>query len=116
MRMVKLLSALIVSGILLSGLPPNAPAQQGVSGYTVITAVELKKLQDSEKGSLLVDTLAFSRYKQEHIQGAKNFEFPNENMDRWDNSKTGGKSQEDFIGMLGGDKDRTIVFYCLDAK
>jgi rhodanese-related sulfurtransferase len=114
--MVKLLSALMASGMLLSSLPPNAPAQQGVSGYTVITAVELKKLQDSEKDILLIDTLALSRYKQEHIQGAKNFEFPNENMDRWDNSKTGGKSQDDFIGMLGGDKDRPIVFYCLDTK
>jgi len=116
MGIVKLLSLFMGSGILFFGLSPNAPAQQGVSGYTVITAVELKKLQDSEKDSLLIDTLAFSRYKQEHIQGAKNFEFPNQNMDRWDNSKTGGKSQEDFIALLGGEKDRPIVFYCLDAK
>ncbi len=116
MRMVRLVWILMVSGILLSHIPPNALSQQGVSGYTVITAVELKKLMDSEKDILLIDTLALSRYRQEHIQGAKNFEFPNENMDRWDKSKTDGKSQEDFIGILGGDKDRPIVFYCLDAK
>jgi len=116
MRIGKLLSVVMVSGILFLSFPPNTPAQQGVSGYTVVTAVELKKLVDGEKNTLLIDNLAFSRYKQEHIQGAKNFEFPNENMDRWENSKTGGKSQEDFIALLGGDKDRPIVFYCLDAK
>lgn len=116
MKMMKLLSIAMVWGIIFLCLPSNGPTQQGVSGYTVISALELKKLQDSEKEVLLIDTLAFSRYRQEHIPGAKNFEFPNEDMDRWDKSKTGGKSQEDFIGLLSADKDRPIVFYCLDAK
>jgi rhodanese-related sulfurtransferase len=115
-RIAKPLSALMASGILFLSSPPNVPAQPGMSRYTVITAAELKKLVDTEKDILLIDNLAFSRYRQEHIQGAKNFEFPNENMERWDHSKTGGKSQEDFIALLGGDKDRPIVFYCLDAK
>ena len=116
MRIMKLLPIMTVGGVLLLCLPSSAPTQQGVSGYPVITAVELKKLQDSEKDILLIDNLAFSRFQQEHIPMAKNFEFPNENMDRWDKSKTGGKSQENFIGLLGADKDRPIVFYCLDAK
>ncbi len=115
MRIIKRPSVFVVWGILCLCLLPNAPAQD-MNGYTVISAVELKKLQDEEKGILLVDTLAYSKYKQEHIAGAKHFEFPNEKMDPWDKSKTGGKSQEEFIGLLGEDKGKPIVFYCLDAK
>ncbi len=93
----------------------RAPAQD-VSGYTVISAAELKKMQDSGTGILVIDTLAYSRYKQEHIPGAKHFEFPNGNMDPWDKSKTDGKSRDDFVALLGEDKDKLIVFYCSDEK
>ncbi len=55
-------------------LPARAGAQEA-SGYTVITAVDLKKMQDSGKEMLLIDTLAGSTYKQGHIPGAKNFEY-----------------------------------------
>lgn len=103
-------------GILFLCLASSASPQPEVKGYTVISAVELRKLQEGEKGVLLIDTLALSRYRQEHIAGAKNFEFPNENMASWDKSKTGGKSTEDFAGLLGEDRDRPVVFYCLDAK
>ena len=116
MRFAKWLSVFLASGMILLALPFLASAQQGVSGYTVITAVELKKLLENEKDTLLIDNLAVSRFKQEHLPGARHFEFPNENMDRWDKSKTDGKTQEDFTGLLGGDKDRPIVFYCLDSK
>ncbi len=101
--------------ILFICLLSGAPAQN-VSGYTVISAAELKKMQESGAGILVIDTLAYSRYKQEHIPGAKHFEFPNENMDRWDKSKTDGKSWDDFAAVLGGDKDKPIVFYCSDEK
>ena len=67
MRIMKWLSLFTVGGIIFFCLPSNGPTQQGVSGYTVISALELKKLQDSEKEILLIDTLAFSRYRQEHI-------------------------------------------------
>ncbi len=96
-------------------LSSKAPAQD-VSGYTVISAAELKKLQDSGKDILVIDTLAYSRYKQEHIPGAKHFEFPNENMDPWDKLKTDGKSRDDFVALLGEDREKTIVFYCSDGK
>jgi rhodanese-related sulfurtransferase len=104
-----------LAAIFCVSLLSGAPAQD-VRGYTVISAAELKKMQDSGTGILVMDTLAYSRYKQEHIPGAKHFEFPNDNMDRWDKSKTEGKSQDDFEIALGRDKDIRVVFYCSDEK
>jgi len=91
-------------------------AAQEPSGYTVITAADLKKMQDSGKAILVIDTLAESAYKQGHIPGAKHFEFPNGTMEPWDKSKTAGKSTEDFVALLGDDKGKPLVFYCLDEK
>ncbi len=115
MRILKLLSVFMIWGLLFLCLPPNAPAQE-VSGYTVVSAMELKKLQDAEKEILLIDNRPYQAYKQEHIPGAKQFEFPNGTMDLWDKSKTGGKSQEEFLGFLGENKDKPLVFYCTDAN
>ena len=94
---------------------PTAGAQE-VKGYTVLSATELKRMQDGGKEMLVIDTLASSTYAQGHIPGAKNFEFPNGTMESWDKSKTAGKSREDFVAFLGEDKDRALVFYCLDEK
>jgi rhodanese-related sulfurtransferase len=33
-------------------------------------------------------------------------------MNAWNTKETDGKTQEDFIQMLGTDKDKTIVIYC----
>ncbi len=33
-------------------------------------------------------------------------------MLEWNNEETAGKSQQDFIDLLGPDKERTIVVYC----
>ena len=115
MRIFKSVWFFGLSAIFLVCLLSRAPAQD-VSGYTVISAVELKKMQDSGTGILVIDTLPDSRYKQEHIPRAKHFEFPNENMDPWDKSKTGGKTKDDFAAALGEDKDKPIVFYCSDEK
>ena len=115
MRILKLLSVLVIGGILFLWVPPNAPAQD-VNGYTVVSAVELKKLQDGAKELLFIDTRPSQAYKQEHIPGAKQFEFPNGTMDQWEKSKTGGKSQEEFLGFLGENKDKPLVFYCTDAN
>jgi len=101
--------------VLLISLLARAGAQE-VSGYTVITAVDLKKMQESGKAILVIDTLAESAYKQGHIPGAKPFEFPNGTMERWDGSKTAGRSTEDFVALLGEDKEKPLVFYCLDEK
>jgi len=48
--------------------------QQG--GYDVITAEELKKLIDSGKDILIIDTMPYKAYKDMHVPGAKQFLFP----------------------------------------
>ena len=81
--------------------------------YGIITTEELKKLIDSGQGILVVDTMPFAdSYKKEHIPGAKQFLFPIPEMTTWDSKETDGKSKEDFVALLGSDKDRTIVIYC----
>lgn len=82
-------------------------------GYGIITTEELKKLLDSGKDVLMVDTMPFEdSYKKEHIPGAKQFLFPIPEMTAWDNKQTDGKTQEDFAALLGQNKDKTIVIYC----
>lgn len=115
MRRLKMASMVVVGLVFSLCFLVRAGAQE-VKGYTVLSAVELKKMQDSGKEMLIIDTLADSTYKQGHIPGAKNFEFPNGNMDPWDKTKTAGKSKDDFASFLGADKDKPLVFYCLDEK
>jgi rhodanese-related sulfurtransferase len=40
------------------------------------------------------------------------FLFPIPDMDEWDAKETDGKTQDDFIKLLGDDKEKTIVVYC----
>ncbi|HYA01923.1 MAG TPA: rhodanese-like domain-containing protein [Syntrophobacteria bacterium] len=115
MRILNLASMLGILAAFFLCLPDRGGAQE-VSGYTVITAADLKKMQDSGKEMLIIDTLAESAYKQGHIPGGKNFEFPNGNMDPWDKSKTASRSKDDFVELLGRDKEKPLVFYCLDEK
>ena len=115
MRILKLTSLLAVCGVLFICSLAKAGAQEA-SGYTAISAADLKEMQDSGKVILIIDTLAESAYRQGHIPGAKHFEFPNENMDPWDKSKTAGKSKDEFVAFLGEEKDKLLVFYCLDEK
>jgi rhodanese-related sulfurtransferase len=115
MRILKLACLLGLFAAFFIYLPSTAGAQE-ISGYTVITAVDFKNMRDSGKEMLIIDTMGESAYMKGHIPGAKNFEFPNDNMDPWDKSKTAGKSKDDFIAFLGGDKERPLVFYCLDEK
>ena len=115
MKVLKVMSMLGVSMVLFLCLLAKAGAQEG-KGYTVLSAVDLKKMQDSGKELLIIDTLPYSVYKEGHIPGAKNFEFPNDNMSSWNKSKTAGKSQDDFVAFLGKDKNKPLVFYCFDEQ
>jgi thiosulfate/3-mercaptopyruvate sulfurtransferase len=115
MKILKVTSMLGVPMVFFLCLLAQAGAQER-KGYTVLSAVELKKMQDTVKEMLIIDTLLYPVYKEGHIPGAKNFEFPDENMDSWNKSKTAGKSKDDFIAFLGKDKDRPLVFYCFDEK
>ena len=115
MKMLKIKSISAVFMVFFLCLLLKAGAQGG-KGYTVLSAVDLKKMQDSGKEMLIIDTLPYSVYKEGHIPGAKNFEFPNDNMDSWNKSKTAGKSRDDFVAFLGKDKDKPLVFYCFDEQ
>jgi thiosulfate/3-mercaptopyruvate sulfurtransferase len=82
-------------------------------GYDLVTTEELKGWLDSGKNMVIVDTMPFeASYKKEHVPGALQFLFPIPDMNEWDTKETDGKTQEDFIQLLGPDKDKTIVIYC----
>ena len=81
--------------------------------YDVIDTAELKALIDKGTDMVIVDTMPYeASYKKNHVPGAVAFEFPIPDMDEWDNSKTAGKSQDDYVALLGPDKGKLIVVYC----
>jgi rhodanese-related sulfurtransferase len=82
-------------------------------GYDVVTTEELNKWIDSGRDMIIVDTMPFEdSYKKQHVPGAVQFLFPIPDMMQWDTTETDGKTQEDFIKLLGSDKDKLIVIYC----
>ncbi len=82
-------------------------------GYDIVSTEELKKWIDEGKDILVVDTMPYAdSYKKEHVPGAKQFLFPIPEMENWDSKETDGKSQDDFMTLLGPDKDKVIVVYC----
>jgi thiosulfate/3-mercaptopyruvate sulfurtransferase len=82
-------------------------------GYDVVTTEELKGWLDAGKNVLIIDTMPYEQsYKKQHVPGAKQFLFPIPDMEVWDVKETDGKTQEDFIALLGPDKEKTIVIYC----
>ena len=134
MRVFKLMLKLIIVSVLVIGLAVPTMAflgnkfekemekeasavklvrevQQG--GYDVVTTEELKKWIDSGKDMVIVDTMPYEdSYKKIHVPGAVQFLFPIPDMNQWDVNETDGKSQDDFIKLLGSDKDKPIVVYC----
>jgi len=134
MRMFKLMLKLMIVSALVIGLAVPAMAffdnkfekelekeagavklvrevQRG--GYDVVTTEELKKWIDSGKDMVIVDTMPYEdSYKKIHVPGAVQFLFPIPDMNQWDINETDGKSQDDFIKLLGSDKDKPIVVYC----
>ena len=89
-------------------------AREAMSGgYELITTEELKKLIATNKDVLIIDTMPYEdSYKKSHIPGAEQFLFPIPAMETWDSKETGGKSQDDYAALLGGDTNKTIVVYC----
>jgi len=82
-------------------------------GYDVVSTEELKKMIDSNEDFLLIDTMPYEdSYKKNHIPGAEQFLFPIPEMADWDKALTDDKSLEDFLSLLGDDRERKIVFYC----
>jgi len=82
-------------------------------GYDVMTTAELKKWIDEGKDMRIIDAMPLEEsYKKMHVPGAKQFLFPVPDMKEWDVKETGGKTEKDFVALLGPDKDKTIVIYC----
>jgi rhodanese-related sulfurtransferase len=82
-------------------------------GYELITVADLKALQDKGESMVVIDTMPFeASYVKNHVPGAVQFLFPIKPMETWDNAETAGKSQDDFLAMLGPDKGKLIVVYC----
>jgi rhodanese-related sulfurtransferase len=87
--------------------------QTKASGYKLVGTEELKGWIDAKKDMLIVDTMPYEdSYKKEHVPGAKQFLFPIPDMKTWDAKETAGKSEQDFVQMLGPDKNKLIVIYC----
>lgn len=82
-------------------------------GYDLITVSELKGLIDQNKDMLIIDTMPLeASYNKNHIPGAKQFLFPIKPMSEWNAEETDGKTAEQYVELLGPDKDRLIVVYC----
>ena len=77
-------------------------------GYGIVATDELKKWFDEGKEVLVIDTMPYEdSYKKNHIPGAVQFLFPIPEMTEMDD-----KTREDFLKLLGPDKDRILIFYC----
>jgi rhodanese-related sulfurtransferase/uncharacterized membrane protein YphA (DoxX/SURF4 family) len=88
-------------------------SQTASGGYKLIGSEELKGWIDAKKDMLIMDTMPYEdSYKKEHVPGAKQFLFPIPEMKTWDTKETAGKSEQDFVQLLGPDKNRVIVIYC----
>ncbi len=82
-------------------------------GYDLITTEELQKVLTAGEDVVLIDTMPYEdSYKKGHIPKAKQFLFPIADMNEWDTKETDGNSQQDFLKLLGPDKDKKIIFYC----
>ena len=81
--------------------------------YDVVTTTELKQWIDSKKEMLIVDTMPYEgSYLKEHVPGAVQFLFPIKTMSAWDKTQTAGKNKDEYLKLLGPDKNKTIVVYC----
>ncbi|WP_027183540.1 rhodanese-like domain-containing protein [Desulfovibrio inopinatus] len=81
--------------------------------YDVITAEELKAKVDAKDNMIIIDTMPYeASYVKMHVPGAKQFLFPIPDMEEWDIKETDGKTQDDYIALLGPDKDKAIIVYC----
>ena len=82
-------------------------------GYDVITTEELHKAIADKEDMLIIDTMPYEdSYKKNHIPGAQQFLFPIPEMTEWNSEETGGKSEADYVALLGENKAKKIVVYC----
>jgi len=133
MRLIKAFFTVSIIGLLVMVLTPSVQGaknqfekevekEQGAvklvrevqrGDYDVITTGELKEMIDQGKALLIIDTMPYeASYKKGHVPGAAQFLFPISDMETWDPQQTDGKTEADFVALLGPDKNKTIVIYC----
>jgi len=132
MRLRKSMLTLAMTSILVLGLSVPAPAKNKFQkeveketgavklvrevqrgGYDVITTEELKHWIDAGKDMVVVDTMPYeASYEKNHVPGAVQFLFPIPEMPQWDTRETDGKTEENYVNLLGSDKNKPIVIYC----
>ena len=77
-------------------------------GYGIVTTNELKEWQDNGKKMIIVDTMPYEdSYKKNHIPGAVQILFPKAEQNELD-----GKTRNEYMQLLGPDKDIPVVVYC----
>jgi rhodanese-related sulfurtransferase len=82
-------------------------------GYNVITTAELNDLLKTGEDVLVIDTMPYeASYKKAHVPTAKQFLFPIPDMVEWDTKETDGKTQDEYVQLLGQDKEKKIIVYC----
>lgn len=82
-------------------------------GYDLLTVADLKELMDNKSDMLIIDTMPLeASYEKNHIPGAVQFLFPIKPMATWNTEETAGKTEAEYIKLLGPDKDKLIVVYC----
>jgi rhodanese-related sulfurtransferase len=87
--------------------------EMAYGGYDLITTAELKVLIDEKADIVLVDAMPYDdSYKKGHLPGARHFLFPIPAMEVWDIEQTSGKTKEQYVELLGSDKNKLIVTYC----
>jgi rhodanese-related sulfurtransferase len=82
-------------------------------GYDVVTTGELKAWFDAGRDMVVIDAMPYEEsYRKQHVPEAVQFLFPIPDMTEWDVKETGGRTEEDFLQLLGDDKEKRIVVYC----
>lgn len=82
-------------------------------GYDVITTAELSEVIKAGEDVLIIDTMPYeASYKKAHVPHAEQFLFPIADMAKWDSKETDGKSQQEYLNLLGPDKEKKIIVYC----
>ena len=82
-------------------------------GYGILTTDEVNAILQKGEDVLVIDTMPYeASYKKEHVPTAKQFLFPIPEMKEWDSKETDGKTKDDYLQLLGPDKNRKIIVYC----
>ena len=85
----------------------QASDEAKAGGYNLVRLDDLKKMYDSKKSFLIIDTRTEYEYNEGHLPEAVSFEF-----DPGDKLQLKPEKKEALIKLLGPAKNRKIIIYC----